>query len=860
MTPQGIVATASSEGLSLISITDHNEITNVEASIDAANGTGVLIIPGVELSTPQGHLLCYLPTLDALRRFHGQLSIVDRGKQTSRCQNAILDCLNLLQPLRGFAILAHVDAASGFEMENPGASPHKTDVICHPALLGIELKQAQSDIYYAEGDTDADRSRMGRERIARLHLGAKQNLARVLNSDAHALAMLGRNAASANRVTRYKMESPSFEALRIALEDADARVRIEDLIPHAVPYVVGMQIDGGFLSGQTIRFSPNLNCIIGGRGTGKSTAFEGVRCLVGDDSDSSVIDSDVWPDELYLCWQDKAGHQELLIRPKDEELENCDDPFMGPTRFEIDCFGQGEAARISHDAQTNPLALLNYLDKFVDLDAAADREEKARGELLRLQNEIEIAEQKVQLIPQFESALATTQKQLAALKKPEVKDLIDLQRQLSMERELRTQIQTKIQEAKRDLERGSPRKAIDELTGLAEPADLSVGATEFRSILDGAFALETTIDTAEGQLKSGLSGLEALVTSQFGKWKAKETEAQKKIDAKRKELEALKVSFDMAYIAKLTKDEASHAQSVKNHKTWKPQLEKLRRERATALRERWEARDRIATLRDAFGSQATATLREALSDLQVSLKYARNAYSPEAAEFIIGAMGWRTNQQTRASWLVENLTVPVLLDAIRRKDPKPIMNLRSPEDVAYFDRGEADAIISQLAEPSVNFALERVTLHDLPRLQVTRAVDDGRGGKRYITRDFSKLSLGQQQSVLLALMLSANTDKPLIIDQPEDNLDGEFIYKTLVPVLRQAKERRQIIIVTHNPNVAVLGDAEQIIVMKAMNDRGGIVARGSIDHPATKKAACAILEGAEEAFVRRGKIYGIHLD
>jgi energy-coupling factor transporter ATP-binding protein EcfA2 len=253
-------------------------------------------------------------------------------------------------------------------------------------------------------------------------------------------------------------------------------------------------------------------------------------------------------------------------------------------------------------------------------------------------------------------------------------------------------------------------------------------------------------------------------------------------------------------------------------------------------------------------------LREALSDLQVSLKYDRNAFSPEAAAIIIGAMGWRTNQQTRAGWLVEMLTIPALLDAVQRKNAKPILDLQTPEGIALFERGEASAILEQLAQPEVKFALERVMLHDLPRLQVSRAVDDGKGGKRHIVRDFSKLSLGQQQSVLLALMLSSDSDKPLIIDQPEDNLDGEFIYTTLVPVLRRAKERRQVIIVTHNPNVAVLGDAEQIIVMRAMNDRGQIVARGSIDHPATNKDACAILEGAREAFMRRAKMYGIRLD
>src|SRR6185312_15384452 len=109
------------------------------------------------------------------------------------------------------------------------------------------------------------------------------------------------------------------------------------------------------------------------------------------------------------------------------------------------------------------------------------------------------------------------------------------------------------------------------------------------------------------------------------------------------------------------------------------------------------------------------------------------------------------------------------------------------------------------------------------------------------------------------LILSSDTNRPLIIDQPEDNLDGEFIYSTLVPVLRRAKERRQVIIVTHNPNVAVLGDAELIVIMKAASDCGQIVARGSIDHPQTRDMACAILEGAREAFLRRAKMYGVRM-
>lgn len=859
MTAAAVASTAATEGLAIIAITDHNEICNVEAAAQASKGAGVFLVPGIELSTSQGHLLCYLPTLDALRRYHGQITIVDRGLQTSRCQQSILDCLNLLLQLGGFGVLAHVDMPSGFEIEVPGASPHKVDVLCHSALLGIELKDANSPISYADTDPDHERARMGRERISRLKLGSKQHLARIINSDSHTLASLGRNAANDRRVTRYKMEAPSFEGLRIALEDADARVRIEDLIPLAVPRVLGMHLDGGFLSGQVFHFSPNLNCIIGGRGTGKSTAFEAVRCVIGDHSDSKVIDSEVWPEDLNLFWQDRAGQQHALFRPKDGDIQNVDDPDKGPLNFEVDCFGQGEAARISLEAQKNPLALLEYLDKFIDLSSAIADEETARELLLSLQSEIEKAEQQVQLIPQFERLLATTKQQLTALQKPEVKELIELQRQVATEQELRVQITAKLQEAKDDLGNRSPRIAIEELRGLAEPAKLTVGADEFRAIQNGATAFESTVGTAETQIKTELAGFEKIISIQVATWKAKEAEAQRKIDAKRRELEALKISFDMSYISKLAKDEASHAQSVKNLNAWKPHLAQKRKERAAALKERWAYRDRVATLRETFGRQATTTLREALSDLQVSLKYSRNAYSPDAADLIIQAMGWKTNQQPRANWLVEILTVPILIEAINKKNIAPILALKTPEGVDVFKRDEANSIIDKLAEPPIRFALERATLHDLPRLQVTRMISDGNGSRRPIVRDFAKLSLGQQQSVLLALMLSSNSDRPLIIDQPEDNLDGEFIYATLVPVLRRAKERRQVIIVTHNANVAVLGDAEMIVVMKAKNDRGEIAARGSIDHVETRDAACSILEGAREAFLSRAKMYGMRL-
>jgi hypothetical protein len=219
-----------------------------------------------------------------------------------------------------------------------------------------------------------------------------------------------------------------------------------------------------------------------------------------------------------------------------------------------------------------------------------------------------------------------------------------------------------------------------------------------------------------------------------------------------------------------------------------------------------------------------------------------------------------TIQVQRAQVLVEALTVPRLLEAIEKNDISSLAALKV-DGVRLFPPAEAGEIIKRLAQPAVKFALERCNVEDLPRLTVTKNVSSDTEKPNYVSRDFSRLSLGQQQSILLTLMLcSDERTSPLLIDQPEDNLDGEFIYSSLVPVLRRAKERRQIIVVTHNANIAILGDAEQIVVLKGTNEGSRIAARGSIDDEATCDTACNVLEGAREAFQRRAKIYGFHME
>lgn len=856
MTPDSIVRTAIKERLDVIAVADHNEIGNVTATVAAAVGTGVFVVPAVELSTAHGHLLCYLPQVDSLEKFYGGLDIVDRGTGNSRCQTSLLECLNRLLTLGGFAILAHVDGPGGFEFDNAGNSPHKADVLSHEALLGIELKDAVSPISYSDTDPDANRRKLGQHRVDKLALGSRQFLARTLNSDSHTLDFLGKNAAGLRKVTRVKMAIPSFRALRIAMEDSDARVRIEEQIPTTVPQIIGLHIDGGFLDGQEIHFSSNLTCIIGGRGTGKSTAFEAARCLTGDLSASSLVDSEAWPSHLTLFWQDQAGQQHTLTRSISGTVLNVDDPVHGPTSFKIDSYGQGETARISKKAQDDPLALLDYLDGFVDLEVWMDEENAARDRLLEIQTKIEEATKKVEAIPQYQKALTATRGQLTALEKAKATEVIALQRKLAEEREVRSQILTKLDDIRDQVNALSPHTSIDELVNVVDPTTLVVGSNEFQGIINSARKFESIAKTAQSDAKLGFKELRAAVDTQLTAWKAKEAETAKEIEKKRKELEAQNIRLDMAFITKLAKDEARLQSELNVLLGWKPKLLALQKERSEDSTKRWNARERVGMAREAYGKSASDILKSALTDLSVSLKFMRSAYSPDAEALIVQAMGWRTVLVPRAALLIEQLTLPGLLKAIDKNDSAAIMSVMNG-GAKVFDKPEAERLVKQLAQPAIRFALERCEVHDLPRLSVTKTIPDPSGTPKIVTRDFSKLSLGQQQSVLLALMLSSTSNAPLIIDQPEDNLDGEFIYRSIVPVLRRAKERRQIIVVTHNPNIAVLGDAEQIVVLRSTSDKGFVVSRGSIDDSETRDDACKILEGAKEAFKRRSKIYGI---
>ena len=123
-------------------------------------------------------------------------------------------------------------------------------------------------------------------------------------------------------------------------------------------------------------------------------------------------------------------------------------------------------------------------------------------------------------------------------------------------------------------------------------------------------------------------------------------------------------------------------------------------------------------------------------------------------------------------------------------------------------------------------------------------------------RQLADLSGGQRVNVLLSLLLETDDERPLVIDQPEDDLDNRFLFETLLPILRRLKGRRQIILATHNANIVVNGDADQVIHLEATARHGRVANSGAIEEPAVRDAIVRTVDGGKAAFALRRLKYG----
>lgn len=185
-----------------------------------------------------------------------------------------------------------------------------------------------------------------------------------------------------------------------------------------------------------------------------------------------------------------------------------------------------------------------------------------------------------------------------------------------------------------------------------------------------------------------------------------------------------------------------------------------------------------------------------------------------------------------------------LATTIRQGEAELTANFGIPDSVVRA--------LSHLPEHTL-LTLEELVIPDTMAIELNVAHEEGDA----VFRSIEDLSTGQQCTAVLHLLLLDNQD-PLILDQPEDNLDNAFIAERIVAELRRAKLSRQFLFATHNANIPVFGDAEWIGVLSVEDNKGLILPeqQGGIDTPEVQKLAADILEGGKSAFNQRREKYG----
>ena len=722
------------------------------------------------------------------------------------------------------ALAPHIDSDKGLL----GAQKAQVlELFQHQEVAGLELKD--SDL---PEDTVGSREWLGdgmaRYRQAFLH-----------GSDAYKVDDIG------SRHTWLKLASPRIEALRQSLIARESRVRMgyvrgsdgslsevqdpPDVTRSTRPWLKSLRVSGkaSFFgasgengSGGHFEFSPDLTCIIGGSMTGKSTLLDGLRIHIGA--------------ELP---QDDAVRSQVEARGRGRFLG-------GAAQVELDCPSKESTAP---PGERWPAVFYTQSE----LQTLAGRSGAVQDILARLvaPETQGIVERKERLV-ELDGELAGAARRLAGLGD----DLTDAEQALQRSEAAAAEIGAFADAGVEDLNRVSGNlgrwKSAEMDAGVlaleALELTLRVAAFEVPKIdeaLDGAQAaadqrwagqdLRDRWDRIRASLRSAredLNAVQAAIGSIRAALESRREDLSVEVDRNLAErgLDGAKINQLQELTARgsLLESYQSHFDRLRSElANAETAFESLRGNRRSLVSEQRCAFDRvIAQVRSQFGGRIEARrIDEGRKD---------------ALEDFLRALG----QRGITRWWNE-------LEGGRRPTPDQLLDGLDAGRLADYGMSSAvqETFTAQLT-PSRRRELEALRCDDDYVLEFR--MDDG------TYRLLAELSGGQRVNLLLSLLLETEDERPLVIDQPEDELDNRFLFETMLPALRRLKGRRQIIFATHNANIVVNGDADQVIQLEATADRGRVSCSGAIEDPAVRDAIVRTVDGGDEAFRLRRLKYG----
>jgi len=886
-----------------VAVTDHNSGDWIErliaalASLEADKHPDfrpLRLFPGVEITANGGvHILaildCSKNAADVAQLLGAVKFYGTRGASDSAANASVIEVVEGIVHAGGIAIPAHVDGPAGaFELVKGNTLQPLID---SPHLFAIEVC-----------DSSKPKPEIYRQR--------KLDWAEVLGSDSHHAAGAAGQRFPGSHFTWVKMGSPSLEGLRLALLDGnDVSLRRSDdptagFDPFATPahFIESVEIANARFMGrespELVEFSPWFNALVGGRGTGKSTVAHFLRLayrretelaklgdiesvartferfnhapkgrddhggLSGVSTTQTAVQLVLMRDgERYRLHWYQDGTGPAVEEQVGETWQPSSSQTITPDRFPVRLFSQGQIAALSTEGSH---ALLDLIDQTVGSNAEKEaiREEERR--FLALRANIRELAGKVAGREALGVQLADIRRKLDRFEQAHHAEVLKAyQSRTRQETEIAQQFDSAYELAKR----------IDTLANDISAGDLPTGL----------------FDEANGADRTAIDVLKRLNEQIRGAAEALRGAGKQLADTAKAEREGIPATLWHAELEGTKQGYKELIAALQSQGVADPS------EYGKLVQERQHLEGELTKL-DALEEQRKLVVAQADTSLQ-NLAVARRALSAKRADFL---------RQT----LARNPFVQIALDPYGR-DPRAIE--RSLREVigVQDDRFSDDILV--VGDQGPKSGAIATLIRDLPAetqpacTEMEKRLDelkqrikescDGLGKLNfgghfgnYLERQFKQrpefldralvwypedsldlkyspkgdgigfrpieqASAGQRAAAMLAFLL-AYGDEPIVLDQPEDDLDNHLIYSLVVQQIRSGKQRRQIIAITHNPNIVVNGDAEMIHALDFRRGQCRAVERGSLQDKPMRDEICRVMEGGREAFERRYRRLG----
>ena len=838
-----IIETCLEIGIEIIAVTDHYRVKHSARLVRAARNANLHAFSGFEAVTKDGvHFLCLFDPdkEEVLERFIGECGVHDTDQPSPTGSKDSIELLESAKNWGAVCIAAHVASEGGLLRKLSGQS--RINVWTHPDLLACALpgpvSEAPDGIRPILRNKDAQHKR--------------DRSSAILNaSDVSDPEDLKKDGASCF----IKMSTVSVEAFRQAFLDPDSRVRLHsDLKPEPHAEFLAMTWEGGFLRDTAVHFNENLNVLVGGRGTGKSTMIESIRYALGLDPLGEEAQK---AHEGVIRHVLQPGTKVSLLVRSHKPSERCytiersvpNPPVVKDEAGEVltlsprdvmpgvEVFGQHEISELTK----SPEKLTLLLERFVDWDPTLSGRksqvrlelERSRSRIVDVRRELQRLDERLAALPGLEETQKRFQQAGLEERLKEKSLLVREERLFSNLAERLDQYRTLHNELTEGLPVDTAFVSSKALEGLPNSDILS----EIEGILR---TLSTKLDTLGKQFGNALAETDHSIAQTKLRWNERKTAIEETYEKLLRELQKSKI--DGAEFIQLR-------QQIEELRPLNDKMERLKRDldaheaqRRNLLAE-WE--DIKAAEYRQVETAAKRVSRKLRDRVQVKVTMAGNRDPLERLLREVGGNLAAALDRLRGH---DQLSLPELAQRCREGKEALRKHYSLPS-------GAAERIAQ--ADLDLFMRIEELELPATTEIELNTAPD----GEPTNWQTLQALSTGQKATAVLLLLL-LESEAPLVVDQPEDDLDNRFITESVVPIMRQEKRRRQFVFSTHNANIPVLGDAELILGLAATGEAREGQARiaprhmASIDSRPVRELVEEILEGGKAAFEMRRSKYG----